>query len=92
MIERELFLGFPVDSALLERLKASEGYPRFFQEYLTLVQYRGCGFIGKSVGQSIEREILYNAEANVYSLLSLLDPKFPFKDTPLVLFPLNERI
>lgn len=90
MTELQLFLGLPVDASLLARLKSSKDYVRYLSsesDYLTEVSGEHGSFIGKKLAQSVDQESLQNIQANIYSLLNKLDPEFPFKTIPLVLFP-----
>lgn len=86
MIELQLFLGFPIESSLANRLNGSS----FSDLNLMCIKGPKGEYIGKKVGSSIDRESLHNAEANVYSLLRKLLPDFPFNVSALVLFPCHE--
>lgn len=90
MIDMELFLGLPLDSHILRHLKTLSDYSRLVgcdSDYLIEIDGPTGSFIGKKIGQSIDRETLSNAEANIYSLLSKLAPDTLFKNIPLVVFP-----
>lgn len=90
MTDLQLFLGLPIDAVLSARIKSSKDYDRFLSpdsDYLTEVKGPNGTFIGKKLNQSIDQEQLHNAEASIYSLLIKLEPNFPFKTIPLVLFP-----
>ncbi len=90
MTDLQLFLGIPLDRELSLHLKSLQNYDRFTSpdsDYLTEVNGPTGSFLGRKINQSIEQEHLYNVEASVYSLLAKLDPKYPFKTIPLVLFP-----
>lgn len=86
MIELQLFLGFPIESTLANRLNAST----FMDLNLICIKGPKGEYVGKKIGSSIDLEALHNAEANVYSLLRKLLPDFPFNASDLVLFPCHE--
>ena len=90
MTELQLFLGMPLTEELGALIKSSKDYEKLFSpdsDYLTELKGPNGSFIGKKLNQSIDRERLLNTEASIYSLLAKLDPNFPFKTIPLVLFP-----
>lgn len=89
MIDLQIFLGLPADLSLIAHVKSLKEYPNIFPDYLMIEEKGDHFFIGKKIGKLNDREALHNIEANIYSLLAKLDPDYPFKKTPLVLFPFN---
>ena len=96
MLDLELFVGFPIQDSLQERLKKIP--PNVFSllvgdnpDYLKEWVGAEGHFIGKKVGKEIDLETLKLVEANIYSLLTRLMPDYPLKDTPLILFSIASQ-
>lgn len=93
MIESKLFLGLPLASDDLTKIKSSEAFLRIIgagDDHLKVVKGSTGFFLGKVIPGLVDHESLQNIEANVYSLLILLMDNPRLKEEPLILFPLNE--
>lgn len=89
----DLFLGFPVTEELAAQIdslpaKQRDLYIQPSGEYLTEVSIETGHFFGKPCGKLARREDLILLEENIYSLLEKILPNYPFRETPLTLFPL----
>lgn len=91
----DLFLGYPIDSALEKALSAinAERYALFVNEeeiYLKKVEFGGRLFLGKRIQDTSNVPDLKLLEDNVYSLLKAVEPSYPFSLSSLVLFPVSK--
>lgn len=92
MFEKEIFIGFPVDSLFEKELaKANQNVvAAFIQEsndYLQECLYENQRYIGKKAGANLSIAQIQLLEKNVYSLLRKIVPDFPYEETSLYLFP-----
>jgi len=94
MFEVRLFLGFAVDPLFSAQLKDVNPlliaqYVSENDEQLQEVTYLDIKFLGKSLENLTSLSKLELAEANIYSLLKKLVPKFPYEETSLYLFAID---
>jgi len=92
----QLFLGFPVDENLSKMLDSlDEGIKSLFfqdnEQYLQSVAHKDLLYIGKFVGVKSDMQTLHSLEENIYSILRRVAPNFPYKETPLRLFPIEYK-
>lgn len=94
MFDTTLFLGFPLLELYLNelmRLPAVE-LALFIQKepspYLQQIENEGRGYLGKSIGSSVELGALEAFQSHIYSLLKKLVPIFPYEEYPLLLLAL----
>jgi hypothetical protein len=93
MFDPQLFLGFQLDAAFSDSLKAVEPGRRglFIQEspsYLQEASYQGSPWLGKFAGEISSLEDLFLLEKNVFTLLMKLVPDYPFENVHLALVPI----
>ena len=94
MINLQLFLGFPLHPSVQQELHLVK--PELLRlyvcndpTYLQKIEATGGSFLGKVLGSEIDLEALRLAESNIYSLLLRLLPNYPFQNTALLLFPIE---
>lgn len=97
MYSAKLFLGLPVNNELAAHLaKIDPKILSFFiqkeENYLQEVFFQKKHFLGKSVDKAVDLSSLEMLELNIYSLLKKLVPHYPFENTSLLLFPLQDDV
>lgn len=90
----QLFLGFPVDADFARELDKirPEVLGQFIQNgepYLQEICFHSTRYLGKFAGKGSHLSDLDLLDTNIYSILKKLVPQYPYKDTSLVLFPVN---
>jgi hypothetical protein len=95
MFEYQLFIGFPKDPIFEKELQKIN--PHLIQqflksesEYLEEIQYQGMSYLGKRLGKLVKISEISLLEANIYSILKILVPQFPYDETPLMLITIPE--
>lgn len=94
MSDVRLFLGFPIENSFSEELEKINPAIKilFIQDsgnYLQEVLYHRKRYLGKFTEPFPDSPAFELLEANIYSLLHKLVPNYPYKSTPLILFPVK---
>lgn len=95
MFEIQLFLGFPVDAlyaAELDKVNPNlvSQYVQESDDHLREIIQNEMRFIGKNIGKIITLPQLDLIENNIYSVLSKLVQDYPYDETPLYIFPIEQ--
>lgn len=95
MFEYQLFIGFPKDPIFEKELQKANNHliNQFIHpkgEYLEEIKFEGMTYLGKKLGKFSKFSEITLKEANIYSILKILVPEFPYEETPLMLFPIPE--
>lgn len=92
MFEKEIFVGFPVDSLFEKELaKVNPNLVAAFiqkrgDEYLQDFVHEEIRYFGKRGGKNLTIAQLELIEENIYSLLKRLVPEFSYEEIPLYVF------
>lgn len=96
MPDYQLFYGIPVDKLLSEELtKINPTLKAIFiqsnSDYLQEITFKDKKYLGKFVGKICSLQSLELFENNIYSLLDKIVPEYPFRQQPIVLFPIEQE-
>ena len=86
-MECGLFLGVNIQNLEVQS-RALKSH--LFKNYLIEMTTAEGVFIGKKVESRIDKESLWNLEANIQSILHKLIPELKSKEIPLILLPFHE--
>ena len=97
MFNYQLFIGFPKDILFTKELQKTNTYRRdqFINskgEFLIEIHHNGTDYLGKKLGKLEKFSEISLKEANIYSILKLLVPDYPYDEVPLMLFPIPESL
>ena len=90
MFDYFLFFGYPLDEDYREKLERTPLAIRniFIQgsdEYLQCIEREGISYLGKSLGQCIDRSAIELAQAHIMSLLKRLVPDYCYHQDSMLL-------
>lgn len=86
----QLYLGYPVSPQLLAEMHSTN--PEMLRQfthggaYLQEIHFQGTTYLAKPVDPHPTLATLDLLEMNIYSLLQKLSSRFPFHQTPMILF------
>lgn len=95
MFDYQLFIGFPKDPLFENELQKVNPHliKQFIHphgEYLEEIHHEGMAYLGKKLGKLTKISEISLKEANIYSILKILVPEFPYDEIPLMLFTIPE--
>ncbi len=95
MFDYQLFIGFPKDPLFEKELRKANSHrtDQFINpqgDYLLEINHHGMSYLGKKLGKLEKFSEITLKEANIYSILKLLVPEYPYEEIPLMLFPIPE--
>lgn len=89
MFDYHLFLGFPINLDLNQKLQSIPEVLRSLylqgNEYLQIIEIEGSCFAGKVLGQSVDSSSLDLIQEHIFSILKLLFPAYAFEKHDLLL-------
>lgn len=96
MFDYQLFLGFPLSPSFQSQLESvsAELKVSFIQnhsDYLQFLEHEGISYLGKFLGFQVELPSLELTKTNIYSLLRLLIPDYPYDQVPLCLLAVGSE-